>query len=95
MELYLCSPPSLLVRLGVIQQAVLWELKKSLYGLRCAPKRWSTTRDECIKTFEINDDEWGMMRCIQCPTFKNVWKVVSSLNKEVLGFFMVYVDDVI
>eukprot|EP00975_Prorocentrum_lima_P064220 12896250-Prorocentrum_lima.AAC.1 len=35
------------------------------------------------------------MRCIQCPTFKHVWKVVSSLSKEVLRFFMVYVDDVI
>eukprot|EP00975_Prorocentrum_lima_P039038 8202370-Prorocentrum_lima.AAC.1 len=35
------------------------------------------------------------MKCIQCPTFKNVWKVVSSLHNEVLGFFTVYVDDVI
>eukprot|EP00975_Prorocentrum_lima_P019105 4021041-Prorocentrum_lima.AAC.1 len=34
------------------------------------------------------------MRCIQCPTFENVWEVVSSQHKEVLGFFMVYVDDV-
>eukprot|EP00975_Prorocentrum_lima_P029203 6133044-Prorocentrum_lima.AAC.1 len=41
------------------------------------------------------DDEWGPMRCIQCPTYKNEWKVASSLRKEVLGFFMVYVDDVI
>eukprot|EP00975_Prorocentrum_lima_P048147 10070703-Prorocentrum_lima.AAC.1 len=35
------------------------------------------------------------MRCIQCPTFTNVWTVVSSQYKEVLGFFMVYMDDVI
>eukprot|EP00975_Prorocentrum_lima_P051246 10735464-Prorocentrum_lima.AAC.1 len=41
------------------------------------------------------DDEWGTMRCVQCPTFKNAWKVVSSSNNEVLRFFMVYVDDVI
>eukprot|EP00975_Prorocentrum_lima_P053432 11206865-Prorocentrum_lima.AAC.1 len=41
------------------------------------------------------DDECGSMRCIQCPTFKNVSKVVSSQHKEVLGFFMVYVGDVI
>eukprot|EP00975_Prorocentrum_lima_P034758 7303743-Prorocentrum_lima.AAC.1 len=71
------------------------KLKKSLYGLRCAPKRWSDTRDECINTLEIMDDEYGPMICSQCPTFKNVWKVVSSQHKEVLGFFMVYVDDVI
>eukprot|EP00975_Prorocentrum_lima_P023437 4928909-Prorocentrum_lima.AAC.1 len=35
------------------------------------------------------------MRCILCPSFKNVWKVVSSLNKEVVGFFMVYLDGAI
>eukprot|EP00975_Prorocentrum_lima_P057526 12064595-Prorocentrum_lima.AAC.1 len=41
------------------------------------------------------DEAHGPMRCIQCPTFKNVRKVVSSQYKEVLGFFMVYLDDVI
>eukprot|EP00975_Prorocentrum_lima_P011435 2431707-Prorocentrum_lima.AAC.1 len=41
------------------------------------------------------DDVWGPMRCVQCPTFKNAWKVVSGLSKSVLGFFMVYVDDVV
>eukprot|EP00975_Prorocentrum_lima_P063197 12890072-Prorocentrum_lima.AAC.1 len=35
------------------------------------------------------------MKCIQCPTFKNVWKVVSSQYSEVVGFFNVCVDDVI
>eukprot|EP00975_Prorocentrum_lima_P002643 583270-Prorocentrum_lima.AAC.1 len=34
------------------------------------------------------------MKCIQCPTFKNLWNVVSSQHSEVVGFFMVYVDDV-
>eukprot|EP00975_Prorocentrum_lima_P030396 6371023-Prorocentrum_lima.AAC.1 len=33
------QPPSLLVKLGVIQPDVLWKLKKSLCGFRCAPKR--------------------------------------------------------
>eukprot|EP00975_Prorocentrum_lima_P069381 12926049-Prorocentrum_lima.AAC.1 len=41
------------------------------------------------------DDDWGPMRCSQSPTFKNVWRVMSSFSKRVLGFFMVYVDDVI
>eukprot|EP00975_Prorocentrum_lima_P064159 12895864-Prorocentrum_lima.AAC.1 len=35
------------------------------------------------------------MECVQCPTFKHVWKVVSSQHEEVLGFFMVYADGVI
>eukprot|EP00975_Prorocentrum_lima_P027778 5840657-Prorocentrum_lima.AAC.1 len=36
----LVQPPSLLVKLGIVQPGALWKLKKSLYGLRCAPKRW-------------------------------------------------------
>eukprot|EP00975_Prorocentrum_lima_P038199 8031843-Prorocentrum_lima.AAC.1 len=62
------------MKIGVIQQDVLWKLKNSLYGLRCAPKRWSDTRDKCIKTFEMTDEDHGLMRCTQCPTYKNVWK---------------------
>eukprot|EP00975_Prorocentrum_lima_P003115 685550-Prorocentrum_lima.AAC.1 len=42
-------------------------MKKSLYGLRCAPKRCGTTRDGCSKTSEIMDDDLGVLRCIQCP----------------------------
>eukprot|EP00975_Prorocentrum_lima_P037020 7792712-Prorocentrum_lima.AAC.1 len=55
----LVQPPALLAKLGVAQQDVLWQLKKSLSGLRCAPNRWSTTRDACTKTFEIMDEELG------------------------------------
>eukprot|EP00975_Prorocentrum_lima_P026526 5578992-Prorocentrum_lima.AAC.1 len=43
----------------------------------------------------MEDEEHGLMRCIQCPPFKNVWEVVWEQNKEVVGFFMVYVDDLI
>eukprot|EP00975_Prorocentrum_lima_P011274 2394129-Prorocentrum_lima.AAC.1 len=42
----LVQPPSLLVKFGLVPPDALWKFKKSLYGLRCAPKRWSNTRDE-------------------------------------------------
>eukprot|EP00975_Prorocentrum_lima_P038453 8082900-Prorocentrum_lima.AAC.1 len=38
------------------------------------------------------------MRCMQCPTFKNCWTVVAedaNEEEEVIGFFMVYLDDII
>eukprot|EP00975_Prorocentrum_lima_P068744 12922325-Prorocentrum_lima.AAC.1 len=43
----------------------------------------------------MKDEDHGLMRCVQCPTYKNVWKVVSNRCREIVGFFMVYVDDVI
>eukprot|EP00975_Prorocentrum_lima_P071208 12936419-Prorocentrum_lima.AAC.1 len=61
MEFYLYNHQ----RLEVVQPDVLWTLKKPLCRLRCAPKRWSSTREECINTFEIMDDDWGTSRCIQ------------------------------
>ena len=35
------QPPAILVRLGLIPPGTPWLLNKALYGLRCAPKRWS------------------------------------------------------
>ena len=73
-------------------------LHKAMYGLRCAPKRWSDFRDECIQEFEHGTDESHLVIFEECPTTSNVWKVVKTNqdgNKHVEGLFMVYVDDVI
>ena len=34
-----CHPPNV-VRLGLVQQGIVWKLKKALYGLRTSPKAW-------------------------------------------------------
>eukprot|EP00975_Prorocentrum_lima_P051036 10691182-Prorocentrum_lima.AAC.1 len=49
----------------------------------------------CIRdrTFDILDDEFGTLGRIQCPTFKNVWEVVSGLNKDCLLYTSDAADD--
>ena len=41
-----CSPPNVLVRLGLVEPGVVWKLNKALYGLGTSPKAWEEERDE-------------------------------------------------
>eukprot|EP00974_Lingulodinium_polyedra_P025586 2474260-Lingulodinium_polyedra.AAC.1 len=41
--------PTILVRMGLVKPGVMWKLKKALYGLSCAPKRWGQKRDAMLK----------------------------------------------
>ena len=50
------QPPSILVRLGLVRPGILWELKKALYGLRCAPTRWGEERDRTLANQEVSTE---------------------------------------
>ena len=43
------TPPTVLVRMGLVQEGIVWVLEEALYGLRVAPKRWSINRDGASK----------------------------------------------
>ena len=75
------SPPPLIVRLGLVNQGVIWLLKKSLYGLRVAPKRWGLERDDKMKSMKVKV-EGREARLIQCNTAKGLWKIV--LDEEII-----------
>ena len=134
------QPPALLARLGLVKPNVQWKLKKALYGLRVAPKRWSQKRDNTLDQHPVvpsltleeeNPDEEvktisGMKQCpksctsecevdtaarthagsvlpsqaesqvgymMRCRSAQGLWKVI--LGDAVVGFFLVYVDDVL
>ena len=86
------QPPTILVRLGLVKPGVMWKLKKALYGLRCAPKRWGEERDATLngQTVEVDGEQATMQ---QCETAKGVWKL--KCGDEAKGRCMVYVDDVL
>ena len=92
------TPPQVLVRLGLAEQDEVWILHKAMYGLRCAPKRWSDFRDNCIRKFECKTSGNRKITFEECPTTRSVWKIVETCQdggKRVEGLFMVYVDDVV
>eukprot|EP00975_Prorocentrum_lima_P007910 1694582-Prorocentrum_lima.AAC.1 len=58
----------------------------------CTKKVDHNRRCAVDHNFEMVQEDKNMLKCIQCPTFKNSWKVVakgSRDDEEVVGFFMV------
>ena len=50
-------PPKILVETEVVDDGVVWKIKKALYGLRTSPIAWETERDNSLKSLI-----WFMMR---------------------------------
>ena len=86
------QPPSLLVRMGLVEPGIMWKLKQALYGLRCAPNRWSQARDRVLQYQQV-DLDGKMASMSQCNASQGVWKVIY--DNEVVGYFLVYVDDIL
>ena len=86
----LVSPPAILRRLGLVQPDVYWKLKKALYGLRCAPKKWGIERDATMTDMKVQlDKKVAVLK--QCTTAKGVWKVM--VGSDIQGYLIVYVYD--
>ena len=48
-EIYM-RPPKILVETKVVEEGVVWKIKKALYGLRTSPIAWETERDNTLKS---------------------------------------------
>ena len=86
------QPPSILVRMGLVEPGIMWTFKKALYGLRCDPKRWSQERDRVLQDQPVALDG-QLARMQRCKAAQGLWKVIC--DNEVVGYFLVYVDDII
>ena len=98
----LVKPPSLLVRMGLVSEGVLWQPTKALYGFRKSPRLWGCHRDSVLrgKMMKIRGKDWRMTQFLSEP---NLWKVTENdLQKEegeetihdVKAMMLVYVDDI-
>ena len=43
-------PPKILVETKVVEDGVVWKMKRALYGLRTSPSAWETERDNTLKS---------------------------------------------
>ena len=50
-------PPKILVETKVVDDGVVWKIKKALYGLRTSPIAWETERDNTLKSLTWVHDE--------------------------------------
>ena len=82
------QPPTILVRLGLAKPGVLWQLKKALYGLRCAPKRSGKKRGKTLEHQPITRE--AIEEVLQRQYAKNNRVVLSvEETKAVLNDFLV------
>ena len=92
------QPPNIAVKLGLSDPGDYWLVKKSLYGLREAPAIWSHFRDTALRemtwTMRI-DGENALCYLEQLKSDEQVWKMRRKGSDQILGYVLVYVDDVL
>ena len=101
-------PPKILVETKVVEDGMVWRIKKALYGLRTSPIAWQTERDNTLKSLKwtqwtYEDIEYRLLPCQGSPC---LWTVVPirpgedpsvKTSKEELtqGVIITYVDDLL
>eukprot|EP00438_Fugacium_kawagutii_P009222 Skav224567 [mRNA] locus=scaffold4295:179837:181435:- [translate_table: standard] len=90
----LVSPPHWLKKLGLAQQAELWWLKRALYGLRAAPKHWSSTRNDTLRNFEVVLPSQSKAVLKPADPQEHVWILVCP-TQGIVAYALFYVDDIL
>ena len=90
---YALRPPAILVQLGIVEQGEVWEVCKALYGFKEAPKWWSQYRDQVLSTTHFQVPS-GFARLKRIVSDENLW-VICLEDSTVLGYVLVYVDDLL
>ena len=98
-------PPKILVETKVVEDGVVWKIKKALYGLRTSPIAWETERDNTLRSLKWTHEEIEY-RLLPCRGSPCLWTVVPirpgedpsvKTSKEELtgGVIITYVDDLL
>ena len=103
-EIYM-RPPRILVETKVVEEGVVWKIKKALYGLRTSPIAWETERDNTLKSLQwVHEDV--SYRLLPRQGSPCLWTVVpirsgedpnvKSPSEELTrGVVITYVDDLL
>ena len=78
-------PPSILQKLGLVEESERWILTHGMYGLRQSPKLWAEFRDRTIQQFrfEAESKTWMLKQGDAEP---NLWALLQVENPD--GEFM-------
>ena len=76
-QVVVITPPSILIRMGIVAQGTIWLVKKAMYGLREAPRLWEEERDQ-----QLRQAEWkmGKQTCslVQSTVHPSLWHIVKG-----------------
>ena len=98
-------PPKILIDTKVVEEGVVWKIKRALYGLRTSPIAWETERDNTLKSLQwvCEDVSYRLLPCQGSPC---LWTVVPiregedpclkcSSEEFTRGVVITYVDDLL
>ena len=98
-------PPKILVETKVVEEGVVWKIKKVFYALRTSPIAWETERDNTLRNLKWICDkvEYRLLPCQGSPC---LWTVVpirpgedpsvkTSREELTRGVVIAYVDDLL
>ena len=70
--------------MGLVDDGVLWTVRKAVYGLRVSPRAWGQERDRQLRkvTWMVDGHTYALR---QCQTDTQVWKVIRSGPKAPVG----------
>ena len=98
---YILKPPRWLVDGGYIHPSEVWTLRKVLYGFRESPAWWSSYRDKCLATLELQH-AGNTYHLRQSRTDSSLWRVEpigqaasSTAGRILSGLLLTYVDDLL
>ena len=98
-------PPKILVETKVVEEGVVWKIKRALYGLRTSPIAWETERDNTLKSLSWSHEEVEY-KLLPCPGSPCLWTVIplragedptvkAASEEFTRGVVITYVDDLL
>ena len=76
-DIVIVQPPRFLVELGLVAEGEYWLLRRALYGLRVAPRKWELERDKRMRdaTWTEAGRTWSFK---QLSSDASVWLVLAD-----------------
>ena len=101
-DLVMVKPPYLFVEKGILEEGVVYQPLRAVYGFRRSPRLWSQCRDETLMKLEIKVEVEGKEEILSLNPMEsepNLWVIKRKgddgfgLGEKSYGLLMTYVDD--
>ena len=90
----LVTPPQWLKKLGLAKHSEVWLLRRALYGLRAAPKHWSSTRNDTLRNKEVVLPNNNRAIFKPADSQEHVWILLCPCD-GIVAYALFYVDDIL
>ena len=80
----LITPPPILVKMEIVKPNTVWHVKKSIYGLREAPRLWQQERDQQLRDLEFVYNDISA-HLVQSYTHPSLWFIAEGPRDSTMG----------